>query len=123
MASFQTANVLTFKCGAAIVKGSVVKPGADDDHVVLSAAATSKNLGIAMNDTTTAEDLVEVAFPGGGAKALLGSGGCAVGDLLTSDSAGSLVVTTTPGDRYVAMALAAGSENDLVSVLVVNGLI
>ncbi len=123
MASFQQSNVLTFKCGGVIAKGSVVKPGADADHVVVSAAATSKNLGIAMNTTTTAEDLVEVAFPGGGAKAKLGSGGCAIGDLLTSDASGTLVVTTTPGDRYVAMALADGAENDLVSVVMVTGLI
>ncbi len=123
MSAIQTPNVLTFKCGAAISKGMVVKPGSDRDHVVKSAAATSLNLGLAMNDTTTAEDLVEIALPGGGGKALVGSGGCHFGDLLTSDSSGTLVVTTTPGDRYIAMAMDDASAGDLVAVAVVAGLI
>lgn len=119
MAAIFPPNVLTFKAGAAIAKGCVVKPGADNQHVIVSAAATSKNLGIAQNAVTTAEDKVEVAVPGGGAKALLGSGGCAFGDLLTSDANGALVVTTTPGDRVVAMAMDDGSAGDLVAVHVV----
>lgn len=122
MASMFTPNVLTFKCDSAISKGMCLKPGTDKDHVVKSAAATSKNYGIALNDTTTAEDKVEVAVPGGGAKALLG-GTAAVGDLLTSDSSGYLVVTTTPGDRYIAVCMEDGVVGDLVGVMVQAGLI
>lgn len=122
MASHSPSNALTFKCGAAISKGMCVKPGSDTLHVIKSAAATSKNLGIALNTTTTAEDKVEIALPGGGAKALLG-GSVSFGDLLTADSAGKLVATTTPGDRYVCMAMDDGSAEDLCAVHVVVGLI
>lgn len=123
MASIYPANILTFKAAAAIAKGKVVIAGADDDHVAVSTVATAKNIGILQTATTEAEGKAEVALPGGGGKALLGSGGAAFGDLLTSDSNGALVVTTTPGNRVMAMALQAGSENDLISVMVLAQLI
>ncbi len=122
MSAIRPPNVLTFKCGAAIEKGMIVKPGADNQHVIKSAAATSKNMGIALNATTTAEDKVEVAGVGGGAKVLLGDT-VAFGDLITSDSAGKGVATVTAGDRYVAMALEDGVVGDLIAVDVVMGLI
>lgn len=119
MASIMTPNVLTFKAGAAIAKGCVVKPGADKDHVLVSAAATSKNFGIAQNAAVAAEDLVEVALPGGGAKGLCG-GTISFGDLLTADADGKLVATTTANDKVVAQALEDGVVGDLISVLCVN---
>ncbi len=117
MSSIYPANTLTFKCGAAIAKGTAVKPGADRDHVIVSAAKTSLNLGIAQNATTTAEDKVEVAMPGGGSKALLG-GTAYFGDLLAPTTDGSLIVTTTAGDRVIAMALEDGVVGDMISVMV-----
>jgi len=111
-------NVLTFKCDGAISKGMVVKPGTDKDHVAKSVLATSKNLGLAMNTTTAAEDKVEVALPGGGAKGLCGDT-VSFGDLLTADSAGKLVATTTANDRVVAVAMEDGVADDLISVHVV----
>jgi hypothetical protein len=115
-------NALTLKCDAAIAKGMAVKPGTDRDHVVKSSVATSLSIGLAMNTTTTAEDKVEVALPGGGAKALL-VGSVSFGDLLAPDSTGKLVATTTPGDRYIAMAMEDGVAGDLIAVHVVAGLI
>lgn len=122
MASINSPRIATFKAGAAIAKGKCVKPGADRDHVLVSAAATSKNVGIAQNAVTTAEDKVEVALPGGGAKALL-AGTVSYGDLLAPDSSGAFVATTTAGDRYVAMAMEDGVAADIIAVEVVCGLI
>lgn len=122
MSAIAMPNVLTFKAGAAISKGMVVKPGADDQHILKSALATSKNFGIAMNDATTADDKVEVALPGGGAKALLG-GTVAFGDMLTSDANGKCVATTTPGDRVIGVAMQDGVANDLIAAHVVSFLI
>ncbi len=122
MSAYMPPRVVTLKCGAAITKGMIVKPGADRDHVVKTAAATSKNLGIALNDTTTAEDKVEIALPGGGAKVLLADT-VSFGDLITGDSAGKGVATVTAGDRYVAIAMEDGVVGDLIAVEVVCGLI
>ncbi len=117
-------RVLTFYAGSTgIVKGCVVKPGADGKHVLISAAATSLNIGFAMNAAAAAGDKVEVALPGGGAKALVGSATPAFGDLLTADANGAVIVTTTPGDRYIAIAMEAGVVGDLIAVEVVAGLI
>lgn len=118
MSSIAQPNLVTFKAGnTGIVEGCVVKPGADNQHVLISASATSKNFGIAQNAAAAAEDKVEVALPGGGAKGLAG-GSISFGDLLTSDSAGKLVATTTANDRVVAIALEDAVANDLFSVFV-----
>jgi hypothetical protein len=115
MSSYAAPNLLSFKAGAAIPQGSVVKPGADNQHVLKAAAATDKAFGIAQNAATTAEDLVEVALPGGGAKALAG-GTISFGDLLSSDANGALVASTTDNDRHVAVAMEDAVAGDLFSV-------
>ncbi len=120
MSSHPRPNLVTYKAGAAISRGMVVKPGADAQHVVKSALATNKNFGIAYCDATTAEDPVEVALPGGGSVGLLGDS-VSFGDLLTSDTAGKLVATTTANDKIVAQALSDGSAGDLIPVNVVIG--
>jgi len=118
MSSYAKPCILTFKAGAAIPEGSVVKPGADNQHVLKSASAASKNFGIAQNAATLAEDKVEVALPGGGGKGLAG-GAILFGDLLTSDVNGALVATTTANDRVVAVAMDDAATGDLFSLQVV----
>ena len=123
MSSYAQQVMLSFKSDTAVIAvGSVVKNGSDNAHVAKSAAATSLNIGIAQSASAAAEDVIEVALPGGGAKGLAG-GTWAMGDLLTSDGDGALVVTTTPGNRYIAMAMEIAATGDLASVHVVAGLI
>ena len=122
MASSSEPKVLTFKAAAAIAKGKVVKAGADSEHVAVCSAATNKSFGIVQNAPDAAEAAAEVAMPGGGGKALLG-GTVVQGDLLAPDSNGALVATTTPGDRYIAIAMEGGVVNQLIGVEVVAGLI
>jgi hypothetical protein len=120
MASYPQPNIYTYKSDSATISvGMVVKAGSDEGHVALAAAATDKSVGIAMSPVTAAEDAIEVAMAGGGAKGLLG-GTVAFGDYLASDAAGKLVATTTANDKVVAQALQAGVVNDLISVQVVS---
>lgn len=123
MSAISYPKLLTFKASAAIALGSAVKGGADNAHVSICSAKTDKHVGIAQNAVTAAEEKIEVALPGGGAKGLLGAGGAAFGDLLAPTTDGSLIVTTTAGDRYIAMAMEAGSAGDIIAVEVVAGLI
>lgn len=102
---------------AAITKGHAVKPGTDASHVAKGSANTSKCIGIAQNTVAAAEDTVEVAFPGGGAKALLGET-VSAGAYLVSHTDGSLVLPNAAGDHVIAIALEAGVSGDLVNVLV-----
>ena len=122
MSSFGPIVCLTFKAGGAIAQGCVVKPGADNKHVVISASNTSLNLGIAQNAAVGAEDKVEVALPGGGGKGLAG-GTVHFGDLLTSDASGNLIATTSASDRVVAMAMEDAVAGDLFSLQVMVTLI
>lgn len=120
MSSYAKPNVLSFKAGGAIPQGSVVKPGADREHVAKATAATDKAVGIAMNAAADAEDKVEVALPGGGAKGLAGDS-ISFGDLLAADSNGALVATTTGNDRVVGVAMEDAAAGDLFSVHVSLG--
>ena len=52
---------------------------------------------------------------GGTAKVKIG-GTVAIGDFVTSDSAGLAVATTTDGDVIIGRALEAGSANDVIEV-------
>jgi len=122
MASTFAPQIQTFKADAAISKGMVVKFGTDSKHVAKSALATNLNIGVAQSAPTTAEDLVEVALPGGGAKGLAG-GSITKGDLLTSDTAGKMVSTTTPGDRVIGVAMDDASADDLFDMFVQLSLI
>ncbi len=122
MSSTYPAKTLTFRSGAAIAKGVAVMPGADQDHVLVSAASTSLNIGIAQTETTDAEGAVEIAVHGGGGKALLGAS-VFFGDLLAPTSDGSLVATITGGDRVIAMALEDGDIGDMISVMVMTSFI
>jgi len=122
MASSSAPRILSFKAAAGMAQFVAVKGGADSEHVAICAAATDKSVGIIQSLPTAAGDICEVAIQGDGGKALLG-GTAAVGDLLAPTTDGSLIVTTTPGDRYIAMAMQSGVIGDVIGVEVVAGLI
>jgi hypothetical protein len=123
MSSGLAPQILVFKADAAIAKGIAVKAGASsDEYVQKSTAASDKSVGIAQNAVTAADDLVEVALPGGGAKAKLG-GTVVFGDMLTADSAGKLVATTSNAEKTIAQALEGGVADDMINVVVVPGIV
>lgn len=118
MSSSRAPIVQVYLADAAISKGMAVKFGTDFKHVAKSSANTNHHIGIAQSAPTTAEDAVEIAMPGGGAKALLG-GTVAIGDYLTGHTDGSLVVCDGAGDVIIAQAMQAGVVSDIIDVSVV----
>lgn len=115
--SFPQPIVVTYKAGAAISRGMAVKYSADKEHVVKAAANTDRCFGIALNDAASAEDLVEVALPGGGAYALCGEN-ISAGKDVCAKSDGSVEVVNSEGDQIIARALEDGSSGALVPVIV-----
>jgi hypothetical protein len=123
MSSTKAPEIQIFKVDAAVAKGLAVKAGASsDEYVQKCSAASDKSIGIAQNDTETAGDLAEIAVAGGGGKAKLG-GTVSFGDLLAPDSNGKLVATTTNAERHIAMAMEGGVANDLISVVILPGIV
>lgn len=118
MASSREPIIYAYKADAAITKGMAVKQGTDFKHVAKSAANTNKHIGVAQNDAVSAEDVLEVAMPGGGGKGLL-SGTCSPGDFLTGDTSGKLIVCDGAGDVVIAQALQDGADGDLIDIQVV----
>lgn len=115
MSSYSQPRILSFKAAAAMAKGVCVKAGADREHVAICSAATDKIIGISQTAPTAADEMIEVATNGGGAKAKLG-GTVSMGDKLTSDASGLLVATTTENDNIVAVAMEDGVANDIIGV-------
>ena len=118
MAASRTPIITTHFADAAISKGMAVKGGTDANHVAKGSANTSRVLGIAQVAVTAAEDAVEVARVGGGAKALLGET-VIFGSYLVSHTDGTLVKANAAGDHVCAFALEGGVSGDLINVDVV----
>lgn len=86
--------------------------------VVVAAAATDLICGIIRTEAGSGEGVAYQFL--GTAKVKLG-GTVAVGDFITSDSAGKGIATTTDGNRTIGMALEAGVANDIVEVQLMLG--
>ncbi len=122
MAAYIQPIIATFNASAAIANGKAVTLDTTGKIVTVAAAVTDLSIGLAQNAATAAGDKVEVAMPGGGGKALLG-GVVAAGDLLAPTTGGALIATTTATNRWIAMAMEVGTTNDIISVMVLAGLI
>lgn len=119
MAAYSQPRIYSFRATAACGAYRVMKGGASEAYMQKATAATDKAQGISMSEATKADEMIEVALPGGGGKLILGVGGCAVGDLLVSDANGAGVVTSSANDKVIAKAMSAGVENDIIAVEVV----
>lgn len=115
MASYTEPRIYTFKAAAAQAAYTAVKAGADRQHVAICSAKTDKSIGIAQSAPEAADEAVEVALPGGGAKAKLG-GSVSFGDLLAPTTDGTLIATTTANDRAIAVAMEDGVSGDVIAV-------
>lgn len=102
----------TMLAGAAVIKARIVKFGADEDHVVQSTAVSETLIGVA--DTVgaaNAEENIDVHFAG---IATVEYGGTvAAGNKLTTDASG----------RAVAAAPAAGTNNGIIGIALVAGVV
>lgn len=96
--------------GGAIVRGTAVKRGADQNSVV-QATANSVNLGIAIDDQDTSGRTVPIVDQPG--EIVMGRVGAAVAldALLNSDANGKLV-TAAATENVVAQALQAATAAD-----------
>lgn len=118
-----------FVAGGNITPSRIVKIStAADNTVLISASATSPNIGIAQQGTRrapgTGDDDGYAAIAGENIQVFSGScmapveiGGTVTrGDALTSDSAGRAIATTTEGDVIIGWATESGVVYDLIQV-------
>lgn len=121
MAGFSTDDYKAYTAEAAIGKFKICKFGSAVGGAVQAAAATDKMMGVSSDVAAGTNQRVDVAR-GDLARVFYG-GTVAAGDLLTSDSSGNAVVTTTQGNRYVGIAEVAGVSGDIGVVLVCPGIV
>ncbi len=109
--------------GAAIGANRIVKPGSDDDHVVLGGAATDKIMGISGNVAAgAAEERIDIIKEG--IAEVVAGGSVTRGDPITSDAAGA-GVTAAPGagtnNRIIGFAEVSAASGDIFAVLMAPG--
>lgn len=112
----------TFKAGADLSAKQfyIVKVNGttDESIIVATDATTGLHLGVLQNAPKSGDSAsVRMRNAQGTAKVILGTGGCAIGDALTSGAttdAGKAIVTTTGNDQVLGFALHAGSAGDIV---------
>lgn len=115
MSSTLAPKILSFIAGGTIVKGHAVKVSNDNGKYVIECTAATEGVGIAQSDALINE-VVEVALPGGGAKAKAQTT-VARGDLVASHTDGTLKPTTTQNDRVLGVAMEAAVVGDLFAVI------
>lgn len=121
--------------GGNINPSRFVKMDAASNEVAVAAAATDVTIGVtsdyqkahpvtgASDVHAAADDPVAVYPIGSVCKLTIGSGGCSVGSLLVSDSAGKGVAAASSGTALQwigAIAVEAGLEDEAVTVIVVG---
>lgn len=121
MASMVKPLIATFEATAAITKGTAVKLTASKSGkaVTQCAATTDLAIGIAQNAAVNAGDLVEVALPGGGGKALA-KATISVGNMLGINADGSIQKVASASDHIVAQALDDAVAGDIFQVMVLS---
>jgi hypothetical protein len=120
MGSYSKPNIKAYKAGGVIRHGRAVKFGADTAHVIECTAATDKAIGIAQSETAAAEEMVEVALPGGGAEAKAQTS-ITAGMLLVPHTDATIKPIAAANNRICAMAMDDAVAGDLVPVEVVVG--
>ncbi|MFQ5765417.1 MAG: DUF2190 domain-containing protein [Rhodospirillales bacterium] len=127
------------KAGAAIAAFRILKFGADDDHLIQSAAATDGHMGVAAHAAAAAEDSIRAVLAGI-AKVEYG-GTITRGDRITADANGkavkaadltiasgatpvtssaangAIIAGSVPPSRTVGIAMKSGVLNDIGVVL------
>ncbi len=130
MSWFSPPNIQVTAGGNIVPSRVVCISTAADNQVLQSAASTSANIGIAQKGTRRAPgtgdndgnaaisgETVQVWGPSCVGIGELG-GTVTSGDLVTADTNGRLVTTTTTAARIVGYAMQSGAQYDLVSILV-----
>ena len=103
----------------AITKYRFVKHGSSDYQIQLAAASSDKIIGVSPQVDSVDNQRVDVVFEG--ITEITAGGSVARGDLLTSDSTGRAVATTTAGHRIGGIAQTGGGTGDTIFVHVVPG--
>jgi hypothetical protein len=103
--------IRNFKAEAAIAAFTIVKHGTADGQVVPAAAVSDKLLGVSTDVAPAITERCDVIL--GGIADVLYGGTVARGDILTSDASG----------RAVTAAPAAGTNNRVIGVAMVSGVV
>jgi hypothetical protein len=112
----------SFKAGADLSAKQfyIVKVNGTTDESIIAAtdATTGIHLGVLQNAPKSGDTAsVLLRNANGTGKVVVGTGGCAIGDALTSGAttdAGKAIVTTTGNDQVLGFALHAASAGDIV---------
>lgn len=110
-----------FAAGAAIGANLIVKFGADDDTVIVAAAATDSLLGVVHLGPASGEPVDVMTH---GIADVIAGGAITRGALVTSDAAGK-AVAAAPGagvnNRVLGVAMRSAVANDIIPVLLQPG--
>ncbi len=108
--------------GGVIAQYHILKIGADDNHLVESAAAGDQHVGVAQHAAAAAEDEIRVQMTN--ITNLKIGGTVTRGDPITSDAAGKGVKSAPAAgtnNPLVGIALASGVTDDLIPMLLTPG--
>lgn len=112
--------IATFEASAAIAKGQAVKISSSNNKQVTAVSATTDlSVGVAQSVASAAGDLIEVAFPGGGAKGLA-KASISAGNILGHNADGSLQKLASASDKIIGQAMQDAVAGDIFEIMVLS---
>jgi len=115
MAFVNEEQLFSIKAGADLssLQHYIVKLGSTEDTIEKSTAASDAILGVLQNKPTSGQ-MASVAV--GGITKVIAGGSVSAGNLVTADSNGKAIATTSGGDHVLGMALQAASTGDIFAI-------
>ena len=113
--------VYNYKAAGAVGKYLLLKFGSNDGEVAVATAATDKL--IAVSTDIAAADTERADGVRSGLAPVIYGGTVARGDLLTADSTGRAIATTTASNRVIGIAEVSGVVGDIGAVFIAPALI
>lgn len=108
----------TMLADGAISRYNLVKFGSDEDHVAVSAGATDKILGIALDQADNAEDPITIAILGAcyGTQLVVATGVILVDALVQSNGDGTVKTAVSTGLVIGKALQASGATGDVIEI-------
>jgi len=110
--------IKSFCAAVALLPYRIVKPGSDDDHVTLAAAATDPLTGVVDDLGADANDRVDIQLAG--VVEVEYGGNVTRGNLLTSDANGKAIAAAPEAGvtmSVIGRAMVSGADGEIGSVL------
>lgn len=119
MSQYNEGKLLTFEAAGDLSAKQylIVKPGSGENDIAVASAASDELLGVLQNDPVQYQ---EAAVMIDGTTKVIAGGSISKGAMITTDSNGKAIATTTAGNKVIGIAIEDADANDVFEMAIVH---